>query len=561
MSQMQVKVYRNVRFGLPPTGARRFMAAESPDKNFDTSKDDPADCIAVPLDPLKGPACDATFDVDPELTQGSLKQNEDCLFLDIYVPSNLAEYKAPLPVIVWFYGGAYVAGRKYSENYNGMLYSGVGAIRSAALHGNGVIFVVGNYRLGALGWLAGSYIEAHGTPNAGLTDQRLLLEFVQNHIGDLNGDPDNVSAWGESAGGGSILHHLIARNGDGSVRNPLFSKVVVQSPAYEWRWDRSGKLNDQYMKFAEQVLGYRDGNITALRNAPIEKITKVNKEMACDDYKNGFFPFGPSIDGKLIKEIPVYAFGKSGNYWKNLDSVISSHVALEAAVFTRNLNITRKDQFTKLVGLSFPNSVVKYIEQSEIYFKGPSTNRTCVWDPNWKKCYTQVAQDSMFMANVRALYQAYKGKCYMMNYRWPSDDVAQHGTDLVLTFAYTNIKLPWLSIPWELFGAVASIFQQYFVSHAISSSPSEYKSPGVPDWTVTEPRTDKDALQDGVMVVKQGFGGPEKCFTVGKHADTDATKKKYSFWLDAVDLIIGQNDSGRSEPTGSRETRGYRDEL
>ena len=64
----------------------------------------------------------------------------------------------------------------------------------------GVIYVVGNYRLGAYGWPAGSYIEEVGTPNIGLYDQRLLLEWVQKHIGQVGGDASQVSAKGVSAG-------------------------------------------------------------------------------------------------------------------------------------------------------------------------------------------------------------------------------------------------------------------------------------------------------------------------------------------------------------------------
>ncbi|RVD89721.1 uncharacterized protein DFL_000716 [Arthrobotrys flagrans] len=556
------------------------MAAESPDESFNTSNDKPANCLAVPLKLLKSPACKASPSFALELTQDPKDQNEDCLFLDIYVPANLTSYTEPLPVIVWFYGGAYIFGAKYNKKTQGMLYGGVGAIRSAALHGNGVIFVTGNYRLGALGWLAGSYMEAHGTPNAGLTDQRLLLEFVQKYIQQLNGDPGNVSAWGESAGGGSILHHLIARNDDGTLRDPLFKKVLVQSPAYEWKWDRSGKLNDEYMNFAKQV-GYPDGDIKSLQSASIDKIIEVNNAMACSDHKNGLFPFGPAVDGKLIKEIPVYALGKPNRYWDKLDSVISSHVATEAASFTQGLKIKNKPDFTRLVGLSFPGSIMEYIEKSTIYFKGPATDRVCLWD--WHSCYTKIVQDSMFMANVRAMYEAYKGRYYMLNYRWPWDSVAKHGTDLLLTFAYPEINLGevvknldpdrWgelISVVVDkLSGKIdiaAGIFQQYLVSQAVSSSPGKYRSLDVPDWPIPK---DRDTLQDGVMMVKVPLvlglpnllSKPPKYFTVGEQADTDTTYTKYSFWWGVLDQITNLKNPGNNEATDTQETGGYRDEL
>ncbi|KAK6515175.1 hypothetical protein TWF506_007520 [Arthrobotrys conoides] len=575
-----VKVYRDVRFGLPPTGPRRFTAAQSPDENFDTSHDHPANCLAVSLSLLKKPECNASPGFALELARDEDDQSEDCLFLDIYVPSNLTSYTAPLPVIVWFYGGAYIYGAKYYKNTQGLLYGGVGAIRSAALHGNGVIFVTGNYRLGALGWLAGSYMEAHGTPNAGLTDQRLLLEFVQNYIQQLNGDPGNVSAWGESAGGGSIMHHLVARNDDGTLRDPLFRKAIVQSPAYEWRWDRSGKLNDQYLKFATQV-GYPDGNLTALQNAPIDKIMAVNNAMVCSDHKNGLFPFGPAIDGKLITDIPVHALGKRGHYWDKLDSVISSHVATEAASFTKGLTIKDKADFTRLVGLSFPGSILEHIERSSIYFKGSPTDRVCLWD--WHTCYTQIVQDSMFMANVRAMYEAYKNRCYMLNYRWPWDKVAKHGTDLLLTFDYAEINLAeviknldpgtWgelISLVVDTFkgkiGIAAGIFQQYFASHAVSSNPGKYRSPDVADWPIPK---DGDILEEGVMMVKVPLvagipnllSKPQKYFTINGHPDLETTYTRYDFWWNILDRIINPKNSDKNEADELQERTEFRDEL
>ncbi|KAK6356010.1 hypothetical protein TWF718_000383 [Orbilia javanica] len=576
-----VKVYRDVRFGLPPTGARRFMAAESPDENFDTSHDRPANCIAVPLSLLKSPDCRAGSGVALGLldTENPPDQNEDCLFLDIYVPWNLTDYKTPLPVIVWFYGGAYIAGSKLNDKTQGMLYGGVGAIRAAALHGKGAIFVVGNYRLGALGWLAGTYVEGHATPNAGLTDQRLLLEFVQKYIRQVGGDPDNVSAWGESAGGGSILHHLVARNEDGSLRDPLFKKAIVQSPAYEWRTARKGKLQEEYLNFTKKVLGGEDHSITALQNAPIEKIREVNEEMACNSHKSGLFPFGPAVDGKLIKQIPVYALGQKDQYWRDLESIIASHVATEAASFTKGLRIHTEAQFTKLAGLSFDDQVVEHIKQSGLYCKGLF--------PNWKGCYTEIVQDSMFMANVRAVYEAYKGKCYMLNYRWPKDTFAKHGTDLLFTFDYKEIDIGKLTgdllESWDKLGkrigqvagrfhlrieATASIFQQYFASHAACSSPSACRDPDVPEWSPTT--GDGDKLQDGVMLIQiplNKYGSrrvkakPYEYFTVGQEPDTDTTFTKYKFWSKILGLIMDERGVGKAETTDSEERVAYRDEL
>lgn len=74
-----------------------------------------------------------------------------------------------------------------------------------------VIYITGNYRLGAFGWLAGTTTGKQAVPNAGLYDQRLVFQWVQDFVHLVGGDKTQVPAWGESASASPILHHLIAR--------------------------------------------------------------------------------------------------------------------------------------------------------------------------------------------------------------------------------------------------------------------------------------------------------------------------------------------------------------
>ncbi len=149
--------------------------------------------------------------------------NEDSLFLDVYVPG--AAVRSPsmkLPVVAFIYGGAYLFGSK--DGFEALeFYDGSGMINES---GGNLIYVAMNYRVGAFGFLAGSTMESEGLPNAGLWDQRAALQWIQDYIHLLGGDPTQVTAMGESAGAGSILHHLVARE------TPLFSKAILQSRAY-----------------------------------------------------------------------------------------------------------------------------------------------------------------------------------------------------------------------------------------------------------------------------------------------------------------------------------------
>lgn len=240
-------------------------------------------------------------------------ESEDCLFLDIYVPAPLLAQQPPVEkvaVIVWFYGGAYVDGQKATDDANNPFYTGVGVLNAANAFQEKVIFVSGNYRLGAFGWLAGSYMESKGQPNAGLLDQHLILDWVQRYISQVGGDALKVSAWGESAGAGSILHHLVL---DGGRTDPLFTRAILQSPAYELQWDRKETLNQTYNDFAGAVPSCPSLDIECLRSLPIndQSLIHANSNLIKSKWNTTHqIPLGPAVDGKLIQHLPAYEFAQ-----------------------------------------------------------------------------------------------------------------------------------------------------------------------------------------------------------------------------------------------------------
>lgn len=237
-----------------------------------------------------------------------MTQTEDCLFLDLYVPVTAFEPGAPmLPVTVWIYGGAFAFG---SKTQFGPLYTGQSLITAANYQ---TIFVAGNYRVGAFGWLAGSYMESVAQPNAGLYDQALLFEWVQEYIDLVGGDSTQVSAWGESAGAISILHHLIRKDG---THDPLFQTFFAQSPGFEWAWDNSpgGKLDQTFSSFSKLADCGEGHNISCLREAEVEKIQAANQELFNVIRQTGLFPVGPAVDGNWVKSIPAVAFSQSKFY-------------------------------------------------------------------------------------------------------------------------------------------------------------------------------------------------------------------------------------------------------
>ncbi|XP_022079650.1 uncharacterized protein LOC110973268 [Acanthaster planci] len=137
--------------------------------------------------------------------------SEDCLFLNVYVPQDIVDALGPLPVMVYIHGGSLVGGE-------GALYDG----SLIALQGQ-VIVVNMNYRLGLLGFLSTGDDSAPG--NYGLWDQRLAIQWVKGNIANFGGDPDQITIFGESAGGWSVTYQMISPLND---RN-LFQRVISQS--------------------------------------------------------------------------------------------------------------------------------------------------------------------------------------------------------------------------------------------------------------------------------------------------------------------------------------------
>ncbi len=146
---------------------------------------------------------------------GKSSTSENCLFLNVFAPR--AQPAAGLPVMVWIHGGAYTSGE--SNDYD-----------PSALAANGVIVVTINYRLGALGFLAHPALADHpGGPTGdyGLMDQQAALRWVQHNIGTFGGNPRNVTVFGESAGGQSVLLQLTSPGSRG-----LFAKAIAESGGY-----------------------------------------------------------------------------------------------------------------------------------------------------------------------------------------------------------------------------------------------------------------------------------------------------------------------------------------
>jgi para-nitrobenzyl esterase len=155
-----------------------------------------------------------------ECTQPDGSGSENCLFLNVYVPhfrKNGGQRGRALPVMFWIHGGGLTEGAGSDYDPKPLLRPG------------NVIVVTINYRLGYFGFFAESSLdsEGHDAGNYGLMDQQFAMQWVQHNIAAFGGDPNNVTIFGESAGGHSVYCNLASPTAAG-----LFSHAIAESGSY-----------------------------------------------------------------------------------------------------------------------------------------------------------------------------------------------------------------------------------------------------------------------------------------------------------------------------------------
>jgi para-nitrobenzyl esterase len=192
-----VKQWLGVPFAAPPVGALRW---EPPQPHAPWSQ--PWQAIE------SSNACPESYIVVDSLPS----TNEDCLYLDIVVPTDAGP--GPLPVFFHIYGGGFTIGANALFN---------GATLATTEH---AIVVGVNYRLGVFGFLADKALGPH-SGDYGLEDQQAGLHWVQRNIAAFGGNPNNVTIFGESAGGSSVCDQIASPTAAG-----LFQKGISVSGEY-----------------------------------------------------------------------------------------------------------------------------------------------------------------------------------------------------------------------------------------------------------------------------------------------------------------------------------------
>lgn len=277
-----MSAFKNIPYAAAPVGDLRWRPPQ-PAKDWDGVRDASqfGEACIQPL--IKG--------LNSELVPGT----EDCLKLNVFTPKTGKN----LPVMVWFHGGGLIEGSA-SEPY----YQPVGLIRE------GAIVVTVDYRIGKLGFFAPKVLadeaKAKGEPvgNYGTMDQIQSLKWVRDNISAFGGDPNNVTIFGQSAGGRSVTWLMTSPAAKG-----LFHRAIAQSaqqlPVRDQSTEKFGMVSEEALD-AKYMQSLGVSTLAELRALPVDKLLITPKEFQDGEFGGSF------IDGEIIigDPLPLFAEGK-----------------------------------------------------------------------------------------------------------------------------------------------------------------------------------------------------------------------------------------------------------
>jgi para-nitrobenzyl esterase len=279
----KVKAFLGLPYAAPPVGDLRWKAPAPPAKwkgERDASK--------------YGAHCAQNRVFEDMIFQDG-QDNEDCLFVNVYAPAEVAA-KSKLPVMFWIHGGGFSGGASSEPRHNGDF-----------LPLKGVVLVTINYRLGVFGFLATADLakEANGAAgNYGLLDIVAALEWVKANIKEFGGNSDNVTIFGESAGSAAVSTLMTSPLAKG-----LFHKGIGESGGALG----TGVLDYDSLETREK----KDGEwVTSAGATTLKQLRAMPAAAILESAKGrGMVGFGPNIDGKLLVEpiADTYAAGRQSH--------------------------------------------------------------------------------------------------------------------------------------------------------------------------------------------------------------------------------------------------------
>jgi para-nitrobenzyl esterase len=270
-----ITAFKGIPFAAPPVGDLRWKPPQ-PVKSWD----------GVRAASQFGPRC-MQHPVFGDMAFRSNGMSEDCLYLNVWTPMKTGSER--LPVLVYFFGGGFVAGDGSESRYDG-----------ESMARRGIVAVTVNYRLGVFGFLAHPELTKesphHASGNYAYLDQHAALQWVQQNIAKFGGDPAKVTIAGESAGSLSVSAQMASPLSKGLIAGAIGESGALINPT----------LGPVPLADAEQE-GVKFANsagaptLAALRALPTAKVHEAQAGSPV-----GRFP--STVDGHFLPKLPVDIF-------------------------------------------------------------------------------------------------------------------------------------------------------------------------------------------------------------------------------------------------------------
>lgn len=344
---MEISIFRGIPYAAPPVGELRWKPPQ-PAVAWDGTRE----CTAFSAISLQAvmPGMSSAFPL-----------SEDCLYLNVLTPAIRPDEK--LPVMVWMHGGGYDMGCG-----NDMIWN------NYRLPQHGVVLVTLNHRLGPMGLLAHPALSKespeHASGNYMCLDLIASLEWVQRNISAFGGDPENVTIFGESGGGGKVSVMIASPLAKG-----LFHRAICESGAAAGFFP--GKpLTEMENKgealFEKLGISYNSNTLEQARSVPAEKIIQASQSLEIPRVP-GVDPqplWDVTIDGWILPQLPTAAF-RSGS---------SNAVSL--------ITVANRGELTGPGTLIIPWLIPAYTGMLEAVRKQGINGYACIFDQvpaGWKK--------------------------------------------------------------------------------------------------------------------------------------------------------------------------------
>ncbi|MFX1288879.1 MAG: carboxylesterase/lipase family protein, partial [Promethearchaeota archaeon] len=401
---------------------------------------------------------------DPKI---ELPEDEDCLYLNIWTPASDNKKR---PVMVWIHGGGFFIGAGGRPRSDGTQLASYGD----------VVVVSFNYRLGALGFLNLPGIP----PNLGIQDQLSALKWINENIEVFGGDPNNITIFGESAGGQSVAILLALSSSKG-----LFHKAIIQSGAANPKNFEPNRSIEGAEKFLAKLRIAKD-NIDELRKIPLKKLMSVQRKIVGGILNVKSSPFWPWVDGEIISEQPIEIIRKGNNHQV---PVIIGYNENELGFLSDILNNSgrmKKKIILKFVRSSIQKDTISkedleklIINYREILEKKYPDNPMIFW--------SEILSDSMFKIPIIRQLEAHTTHqsniyCYVFSYKSPKFGFALHTFEIPFVFNTIdkNDLADGAAETSDESKKLTKIMMDTWISFARTGNPNNEKIPKWPEYNL-----------------------------------------------------------------------------